>query len=310
MSFVDSKEFPLDEWIETAMQCKCLKEAEFRKLAGLVREILMEESNVQAVSSPVTICGDIHGQFFDLLELFKTGGEIPQTNYIFMGDYVDRGYHGIETFTLLLLLKAKYPDRITLLRGNHESRQISQSYGFYEEVERKFGNANVWKYCCQVFDYLALAAIVDGKVLCVHGGISPEIQTIDSIRLIARNQEVPHEGPFADLLWSDPLELISGFQPSQRGAGYEFGHVAVEEFVHHNGLDLICRSHQLVEEGYKYFFSDKLVTVWSAPNYCYRCGNEAAILALDGQLKRDFVTFRESPKSQEVVPTRAPAYFL
>jgi len=187
-----------------------------------VKELLLEESNVQPVQSPVTICGDIHGQFYDLLELFRTGGEIPDTNYIFMGDFVDRGYYSLETFTLLLILKARYPDKITLLRGNHESRQITQVYGFYDECQQKYANANAWKYCTQVFDYLTLAALVDGKVLCVHGGLSPDVKTLDQIRTIPRSQEIPHEGAFCDLMWSDP-EDIETWQVSPRGAGWLFG---------------------------------------------------------------------------------------
>jgi len=129
----------LDSWIETVRQCKTLPEDDLKRLCEKVKDILLEESNVQPVWSPVTVCGDIHGQFYDLLELFRNGGELPDTNYIFMGDFVDRGYHSLETFTLFLCLKARYPDRITLLRGNHESRQITQVYGFYDECQQKYG---------------------------------------------------------------------------------------------------------------------------------------------------------------------------
>ena len=235
-----------------------ISESQVKELCLKAREILVEEGNVQYVDAPVTvsefllspkiviftafqICGDIHGQFFDLLELFKVGRFCPETNYLFMGernmrpscsppradtclgDFVDRGFYSVETFLLLLAFKVRYPDRITLIRGNHESRQITQVYGFYDECQRKYGSANVWRYCCEVFDYLALAAVVDGRVLCVHGGLSPNIEYIDQvctvllnqvqefliqwslkIRAIDRKQEVPHDGPMCDLLWSDP----------------------------------------------------------------------------------------------------------
>ncbi|CDU25550.1 probable serine/threonine protein phosphatase ppe1 [Sporisorium scitamineum] len=269
-----------DTWIEQLRQCKYLPEPDIKALCEMVRGILMEESNIQPVSSPVTVCGDIHGQFWDLLELFRVGGEPPDTSYVFMGDFVDRGYFSLETFSLLMALKARHPSRITLLRGNHESRQITQVYGFYDECQRKYGNANVWKSCCQVFDYLNLAAIIDGRVLCVHGGLSPDVRTLDQIRIIARAQEVPHEGAFCDLMWSDPDD-IDTWRVSPRGAGWLFGGAVTKEFNHVNGLSLIARAHQLVQEGYKLMHDNNIVTVWSAPNYCYRCGNVASIFAVD-----------------------------
>eukprot|EP01128_Nolandella_sp_AFSM9_P011296 TRINITY_DN7_c8_g1_i1.p1 TRINITY_DN7_c8_g1~~TRINITY_DN7_c8_g1_i1.p1 ORF type:complete len:324 (+),score=58.48 TRINITY_DN7_c8_g1_i1:48-974(+) len=300
----------MDAWLETAKQCKFLQEADLKKLCEYVKELLLEESNVQPVASPVTICGDIHGQFYDLQELFKTGGEVPDTNYIFMGDFVDRGYYSLESLTLLLVLKARYPDKVTLLRGNHESRQITQVYGFYDECQNKYGNANVWKYCTQVFDLLTIAALVDGRVLCVHGGLSPDVRTLDQIRTIPRNQEVPHEGAFCDLMWSDP-EDIETWQVSPRGAGWLFGSRVTSEFVGINNISLVARAHQLVHDGYKYMFNENLVTVWSAPNYCYRCGNVAAILALDENLEQSFKIFSAVPDGERVIPARQPVpYFL
>ncbi|KAL5140315.1 Phytochrome-associated serine/threonine-protein phosphatase [Glycine soja] len=278
---------------------------------NMVKEILIEESNVQPVNSPVTVCGDIHGQFHDLMKLFQTGGHVPETNYIFMGDFVDRGYNSLEVFTILLLLKARYPANITLLRGNHESRQLTQVYGFYDECQRKYGNANAWRYCTDVFDYLTLSAIIDGTVLCVHGGLSPDIRTIDQIRVIDRNCEIPHEGPFCDLMWSDP-EDIETWAVSPRGAGWLFGSRVTSEFNHINNLDLVCRAHQLVQEGLKYMFQDKgLVTVWSAPNYCYRCGNVASILSFNENMEREVKFFTETEENNQMRgPRTGVPYFL
>lgn len=166
-----------------------------------------------------------------------------------------------------LLIAYRYPDKVTLVRGNHESRQITQVYGFYEECQQKYGNASVWKSCCQVFDFLVLAAVVDGEILCVHGGLSPEIRTLDQIRVVARAQEIPHEGAFCDLVWSDP-EDVETWAVSPRGAGWLFGDKVATEFNHVNGLKLIARAHQLVNEGYKvclYIFYAALTNILSVP---------------------------------------------
>ena len=303
----------LDVMIETLRRCEVLKESEVKWLCGKAMEVLVEESNVQRIDSPVTICGDIHGQFYDLVELFKVGGDCPQTNYLFMGDFVDRGFYSVETFLLLLALKVRlasqisrlvvvegiddpaaqcenrsidrsidrsiesiesidgsiesiesidgsiesiesidgssriertmqsattrrpidsprsspttpaprsdpidqvrYPDRIYLIRGNHESRQITQVYGFYDECLRKYGSVNVWRYCTDVFDYLSLSALVDDRILCVHGGLSPTITSVDQIRTIDRKQEVPHDGAMCDLLWSGAFLHWSPYDP-------------------------------------------------------------------------------------------------
>ncbi|EMS50045.1 Phytochrome-associated serine/threonine protein phosphatase [Triticum urartu] len=204
-----------------------------------------------------------------------------------------------------------YPAHITLLRGNHESRQLTQVYGFYDECQRKYGNANAWRYCTDVFDYLTLSAIINGTVLCVHGGLSPDVRTVDQIRTIDRNCEIPHEGPFCDLMWSDPEE-IETWAVSPRGAGWLFGSRVTTEFNHVNNLDLVCRAHQLVQEGLKYMFQDKgLVTVWSAPNYCYRCGNVASILSFDENMDRDVKFFTETEENNQMRgPRTAVPYFL
>ena len=276
------------------------------------KEILVQDDNIIRVDSPVTVCGDIHGQFYDLLELFKHGGNLPHRAYLFLGDFVDRGYHSVETFLLLLAYKIRYPDRINLLRGNHESRQITQIYGFYDEVRRKYGSSNVWKYCSDLFDFMPLGAIIDGKILCLHGGLPFGINKIAEIRNLDRKQEIPQEGPMCDIMWSDPSEDMKGWHKSPRGAGYLFGSDVCEKFAFENNVQSIVRSHQLLQDGYRIIFKDLLITVWSAPNYCYRCGNLAAIMELDLNLQRKFITFRESAVEvkQPEKTGQAPEYFL
>lgn len=301
----------IDKYIETLKSNQLLSERDIKLVCDRMIEILSEESNVQPVNAPVNVCGDIHGQFYDLLQLFEIGGEIPTKRYIFIGDLVDRGYHSIETVSLLFCYKIKYPDCITILRGNHESRMITRTYGFYEEVQRKYGNINVWTYCTDTFDYFPIAALIEGRVLSVHGGLSPSIKTLDQIRGLDRVTEIPCDGPFADLMWSDP-EDIDTWAYNSRGAGLVFGGKVTKEFNHLNGLELITRAHQLVMEGYIYWFKEKsLVTVWSAPNYCYRCGNNASILEIDENLERNWKIFyaaEESMKSKH--PRTVLPYFL
>nr|XP_043623036.1 serine/threonine-protein phosphatase PP2A catalytic subunit-like isoform X2 [Erigeron canadensis] len=254
------------------------------------------------------------GNFMILLNFFVLEEryllDCPDTNYLFMGDYVDRGYYSVETVTLLVALKVRYPQRITILRGNHESRQITQVYGFYDECLRKYGTANVWKMFTDLFDYFPLTALVESEIFCLHGGLSPSIETLDSIRSFDRVQEVPHEGPMCDLLWSDPDDRC-GWGISPRGAGYTFGQDISEQFNHTNGLKLIARAHQLVMEGFNWGHDQKVVTIFSAPNYCYRCGNMASILEVDDCKGHTFIQFEPAPRRGEPdVTRRTPDYFL
>lgn len=272
--------------IENLKRLKIPNEDQVRSLTQTLMSSLIQLPNVLALKTPISVCGDIHGQFHDLLKLFEVGGEVPETQYLFLGDFVDRGQHSVETVLLLFALKARHPDRIHLIRGNHESRETSSNYGFYDECMHKYdGSALVWKMCCEVFDFLPLAALIDDKVLAVHGGLSPSLSTLDQLRLIDRVREVPHEGLMCDILWSDPEESLRGWATSPRGAGYLFGPDTASSFMTRNGLTMLTRAHQLVQEGYRYCFGQspdapQVLTVWSAPNYCYRCGNAASILRL------------------------------
>jgi len=215
----------------------------------------------------------------------------------FPGDYVDRGLFSVETISLLVCLKLRYPQRVHLIRGNHESRGVTQSYGFYTECARKYGSAQVWHYFTDMFDYLTLSVVISNQIFCVHGGLSPSIHSIDQIKVIDRFREIPHEGPMADLVWSDPDPDHDDFSLSPRGAGYTFGAQVVKKFLEVNAMSHILRAHQLCQEGFQVLYEDRLSTVWSAPNYCYRCGNMASVLEVGEKGERFFNVFDAAPEN-------------
>jgi len=313
MQFDEKSAVEVDRWIETLKAGNALTENQTLALCEKAKEILQKEENVQPVICPITICGDIHGQFYDLMELFRIGGVPPETNYLFTGDYVDRGYYSVKTISMLMSYKVRFPNRLTMTRGNHESRQITQVYGFYDECLRLYGNAKVWKAFTDLFDYLPLSALVEKQIFCLHGGLSPSIDSLKNIMDQDRVQEVPHEGPICDLLWSDPDDRC-GWGISPRGAGYTFGQDISEQFNHNNGLTLIARAHQLVMEGYNWCHEKNVVTMFSAPNYCYRCGNQAAIMEIDEHLEYTFLQCDPAPRKEgQKGPTLGrpvPDYFM
>ncbi|OHT09412.1 Serine/threonine-protein phosphatase 4 catalytic subunit [Tritrichomonas foetus] len=263
-----------------------------------LKDILVREPNVLYLSSPITVVGDIHGQMLDLFKLFRKSGEVYDHNkYVFLGDYVDRGYCSIETFAYLALLKIQFPDRIYLLRGNHESRQVNQMYGLFNDCMQIYGHAGIWFLFNDVFDLLPISAVIDNDIYCVHGGLSPEIKRIGKLNTdIQRCQELPQSGAFADLCWSDPDD-VARFVPNRRGAGYIFGPNEVKNFLRINKLKFVARSHQLSMPGYTWLFDKQLVTVWSAPNYMYRSGNKASVMKIANGEEPDFLVFKEDEKS-------------
>ena len=287
----------IDELYELAWNGTLFTPLEIKYIMQKAIEILSNEKNVIYISSSITVVGDIHGQFNDLKELFSTGGMPPDTNYLFLGDYVDRGFQSLEVMILLTLMKIKYPNRVYLLRGNHESRQTNQNYGFHVECLKKYNQSStVWLYINEMFDYLPLAAVIDNKLFCIHGGLSPSIQKIEDIKVLERCKDIPTEGPMADLVWSDPDENTEGFKISERGAGFLFGETVIDKFLHLNKMETIVRAHQLCKEGYLILFGGKIITVWSAPNYCGRIYNYAIIMEVDEELNKFFNIFEDNER--------------
>ena len=245
-----------------------LKEYEVEGLCVMARNIIQEQPMLLELEAPVQICGDTHGQFQDLLRLFKLFGEPEKRSYLFLGDYVDRGKQSLECICLLLAYKIKHPNNFFLLRGNHESSELNKLYGFYDECKRKIG-LKAWKTIANTFSYFPVAAVVSERIFCVHGGLSPLIKHLSAINQVRRPVEPLSCRMVADLLWSDPKPEIEGWIDNQeRGISYYYGRNVIDLFLKKHQLDLICRSHQVVEEGYEFCYDRKLITIFSAPNYC------------------------------------------
>ena len=274
---------------------------EIRYLTTTAKNIFMDEPVLLEITAPINICGDTHGQFTDLLRLFEFGGVPPKTNYLFLGDYVDRGKNSVETICLLLAYKIKYPSNFYLLRGNHESDNINRVYGFYDECKRRY-NIKIWKYFSDCFNCLPVSALVDDKILCMHGGIGPDLVTLDNIRKIVRPTEVPDKGLLCDLLWSDPDKDVKGWGDNDRGVSVIFSDDIVHTVTEKLDIDLICRAHQVVQYGYEFFANRKLVTVFSAPNYCGQFDNAGAMMSVDENLMCGFKILKPKNVGTKIMP--------
>ena len=243
----------------------CLKNAEITAICNASRELFLSQPALIELSPPVKIVGDVHGQYTDLIRMFEMCGFPPSSNFLFLGDYVDRGKQSLETILLLLCYKLRFPENFFLLRGNHECANVTRVYGFYDECKRRC-NVKVWKTFVDTFNTLPIAAIVAGKIFCVHGGLSPSLTHMDDIRNIARPTDVPDYGLLNDLLWSDPADMEADWEANERGVSYCFGKKVIMEFLQKHDFDLVCRAHMVVEDGYEFFNERILVTVFSAPN--------------------------------------------
>ena len=282
-----------------------LAENEIKMLCNKARPIFLEQSMLLELEAPIKVCGDIHGQFTDLLRLFEYGGFPPEANYLFLGDYVDRGKQSIETICLLLAYKIQYPENFFILRGNHESAGINRIYGFYDECKRRY-SIKLWKVFSDAFNCLPAAALIDEKILCMHGGLSPELHSLHQIADIQRPCDVPDLGLMCDLLWSDPDPTSSGWGENDRGVSFVFGADVVANFLEAQDLDLLVRAHQVVEDGYEFFAGRRLVTLFSAPNYCGEFDNAGGMMSVDDDLMCSFQILK--PSSRAARFTKTPSH--
>lgn len=268
-----------------------INEIEIEQICAQAQEIFKNQPMLLELDSPIKICGDTHGQYGDLLTLFKLGGFPPIANYLFLGDYVDRGENQLETICLLLALKIKHPVNFFMLRGNHELADMNEDYGFLDTCENRFHDGRkIWKIFNKCFSYMPAAAIIKNSIFCCHGGLSPTLRSMDDILDIKRPCEKP-TGLLKDLLWADPDPDRSGWHRNiERNTSYTFGADIVKKFLIEHKLSLICRAHQVVDDGYEFFANKKLVTVFSAPDYSHH--NAAAILSVNSDLSYSFQTFK------------------
>lgn len=269
----------MDEFINRITNYQLLTEEEIALICDKVVEIMYSEPNIRRVDKDAIVVGDIHGQFSDLLNIFEICGSPKSTSYVFLGDYVDRGENSLEVIIILLIYKILYPENISLIRGNHECRNINKIYGFNEEIYMKYNSHNVWNLINNVFPAFQIGAIIYDRYLCVHGGISIRI-TINKLDRIDRFEDNVTGSLINDLLWSDPWYLL-GSTHNPRGSGYLFGIDVLKEFLMVNNLDMIIRSHQLAIEGFKFDLDGLCLTVWSAPDYMGKCSNPGSVLRIE-----------------------------
>jgi serine/threonine-protein phosphatase 2B catalytic subunit len=257
-----------------------------------VSEVFRKERNLLELKYPVTVVGDIHGQFYDLVKLLDLAGDVSQNKYLFLGDYVDRGSFSLEVLLLLYSLKLNHPGNIFMIRGNHECRQMTTFFNFRAECLYKY-DLEVYEAACATFDVLPLACIINKKFLALHGGISPELITLEDLARVSRFNEPPRQGLFCDVLWSDPVANEAGSSPEKyksnevRGCSYFFNANAVNTFLKRNKLLTVIRAHEAQLEGYKMHTWNGpgefpvVITIFSAPNYCDVYNNKGAIIKFD-----------------------------
>ncbi|KAL3985323.1 Serine/threonine-protein phosphatase PP1-delta [Acanthocheilonema viteae] len=256
--------------------------------------IMMEEGSLIEVDVPIKVVGDIHGQYEDMHKLFGIIGKVPDVKMIFLGDYIDRGPQSIETIVYLLCLKVKYPDRIFLLRGNHETPAVNRIYGFYNECILKYGVGLWWDFQ-SFFNRMPMAGLIAKRVLCMHGGLSPHLTSLDQIRQIKRPCEPLDRGLLIDLVWSDPTNKGDGWFYSPRGLSYSFGKGVLLAACKMLKIDLVIRAHQVVQDGYELMVGKKLITIFSAPNYAGQFNNAGAVVCIDEDLQITFQQLRVPP---------------
>ncbi|XP_059484840.1 serine/threonine-protein phosphatase 5 [Neocloeon triangulifer] len=292
------------KFMEDLMECYKKQGKLHRKYAYKilleVEKLFMQQPSMVDINIPdeakFTICGDIHGQFYDLMNIFSLNGlPSPDNPFLFNGDFVDRGSFSVECIFTLFGFKLLYPKHFFMSRGNHESVTMNQMYGFEGEVKAKY-TEQMAQLFTEVYNWLPLCHCLNNRVLVMHGGLfSRDGVKLDELRQIERNRQPPEDGLMCELLWSDP-QPQEGRAPSKRGVGVQFGPDVTHRFLKDNSLDYVVRSHEVKADGYEVAHDGKCITVFSAPNYCDTMGNKGAFIVLNGKdMKPNFTTYEAAP---------------
>jgi serine/threonine-protein phosphatase PP1 catalytic subunit len=271
-------------------------------LSKKAKAIFEKENSLLKVDGTFFIFGDIHGQYDDLLRFLELTGLPPKSRLIFLGDYVDRGDYSVEVVALLFALKIKFPNHVFIIRGNHECAEVNKEYGFFDDCVERYNShgSAIWSVMNKTLHTLPLALVVNDAVFCVHGGISPQIKSLDDINRCVRGTCIPENGILCDLTWSDPKQRQkTDWMENDRGVSFTFNENALEKFLIDTNIQMVCRAHQVVKNGYQ-FYKRKLICVFSGPKSSGDVGNHGAVMTLNENLEFSFIILKPSANKRRI----------
>lgn len=311
--------FDVDRYLDRVMVPEPLDfpEEDFVQLCAQFQKVYSALPNLLKINQPTTVVGSVHAQLDDIRELFDVCGEVPYTSYLFLGDFVNYGEHNITTVCLLFSLALKYPDRVYLLRGAHESRRLTLVCGLYSEIINTYGSPRAWEALMDAFDALPLAAHVCHQFFCCNGGIDASLTRLAQINEFNRFVEVPLNDTWSSLVWSIPDPAVENFQQNKEHPGFSFGQAALDKFLNQNGLSAIIRSKNLQMDGHQSLFGGKVITVWSAPNFNGWVQNTASVVQMVAPASQfgqkaassnlyKIITYRARPDNERIDATPPP----
>ncbi|OHS94107.1 Serine/threonine-protein phosphatase PP1 [Tritrichomonas foetus] len=297
-NYLEDDQVAIEDTLELILNTKTLDDGDYIQLNNgylfsilkLAQKVLLDDDILLKIEPPTIVVGDLHAQYNSFRKVLDIGGNPENSKYVFLGDYIDRGSNSTEVMITLLCYKLMYPKNVYLIRGNHETKETCMEYGFYNECTTRYSQT-IFDEFIKCFDNLPMAAIIGNSIFCVHGGISQDLYNVNDLMKVERPLKIPERGFLLDLLWSDPSVIFGDFHRSQRGGSFTYGAEATDCFLEYNNLKMICRSHQMVMEGYEYAYgknNQKCISIFTCPKYCNEFDNKGAIMHVD---KNNDITF-------------------